>query len=593
MIDSSFWSSSQILLSLAVEHSDHPRITADGAALLAELLSTQHSHGETLHNLSLNQQRIQDRGASLLFRAIPMSRLRTLSLSDNYLTDSCCPALRDLLFAPQANLEYLNLSKNRISDAGIRLIAPPLQSNRILAACDLSYNQISQVGFDLLLDALYSNPTMRTMSLHNNLSEDNSIEVFLKNRLVNTVRSHLEKTQGISDAIGNAEINEFLKSEGLMALPGGSLGIEEERPQDDMESLDSFGSSSKRCPLTSQFGSSAGYVPKMIRDRVMNSQESNDTLLSSETAEENKRFSHHVVASRMISDSSSNLGSFGKSFPSRAPREGSPMAKNPFQATAPAVPNSLSSSIEKQRGKSRSQMISLSRCPSSDLHLYSEEALMGCSFESTESSLRADSRELGDGLTSTSVVRPSQKLVMYRSLSSQGESREGKAPTVATSSLPATTAALAATLISKQDSFEFESCEDSFQNDDHSQYLILKQAPPPDQRLIAQKYRPSHELGKTTGVPHLASFPGAQPIRSATQRHRDSCNHLMYLQVLTPADPPGSQPYPVVMVPSLSPPILSSLMSKDWRRPQGNDEENQRLPTNSGIQTEETQCSAL
>jgi hypothetical protein len=575
------------------EHSEHPRITADGAALLAELLATHHSHGESIHNLSLNQQRIQDRGASLLFRAIPMSHLRTLSLSDNLLTDACCPALRDLLSAPHANLEYLNLSRNRLSDAGIRLLAPSLQSNSILAACDLSYNAISQVGFDLLLDALYSNSTMRTMSLHNNLNEDTTIEIFLKNRLVNTVRSHLEKSgdEGISGAIGNAEINAFLKSEGLLTLPGGlgAMGMEEERggsrEEDEIQSIDSFGatdSTAKHRPLTSNLGSS-GYVPKMIRDRAvgLGSQESNETV-NTEATEESKRFRQHVVASRLLADSSSNLGAFGKSLPSRAPREGSPMAQNPFQSTAPASSSPSSSSLPSspigksaaKRDGSRISQMSLSRCPSADLHLHSEESLLGCSFESTgtdSSSLRADTSaeaEITSGDPSEDlkrVSRPTQKLALYRSLSSQfsletsaggreeEEGREEEKPLSATE-------ALTAKYISKQDSFDFEySDEGEGQDDDQSQYLVLKKPSPEDQQVIAKKYRPSHALGKITGVPSFASFGGSQPIRSATQRHRDSCNHLMYLQVLTPADPPGTQPYPVVMVPSLSSPPLCSL----------------------------------
>lgn len=516
------------LLSLSycyIEHSDHPRITADGAALLAELLSTPSAHGGTLHNISLNQQRITDRGAILLFRAIPVSHLRTLSISDNQLTDHCCSALKDLLLSPHANLEYLNLSRNRLTDLGIRLIAPSLQVNRILAACDLSYNQITQVGFDLLLDALYSNTAMRTLSLHNNLSDDTSIEVFLKNRVLNTVRSHLEHTNDDNSSL----LNQFMNSEGFVKIDEGD---------DDIHSIDSFGSTPKARPLSSYFGSN--YVPKIIRDRIIEETDPHalEHLESEESnkIEECKRFGHHVVASKMISDSSSNIGAFGKNLPSRAPRDGSPMPTNPFQ-------QSPTKSGREGNKKEMLPQMRLSRCASSDLHLQSEESLLACSLDGSEGSLRAESREIEGFDHSKEPARASQKLVLYRSLSSRSSYDHGD------DFLP-NTATLSAKLISKQDSFEFESDEST--GDEKSQYLVLKQ---PEESahfpLVSKKYRPSHELGKITGVPYLASFAGAKPIRSATQRHRDSCNHLMYLQVLTPADPPGSQPYPVVMVNSL------------------------------------------
>ena len=38
------------------------------------------------------------------------------------------------------------------------------------------------------------------------------------------------------------------------------------------------------------------------------------------------------------------------------------------------------------------------------------------------------------------------------------------------------------------------------------------------------------------------------PIRSATTRHRDSGQHLIYLRVTTPNDPPNSKPYSLLQV---------------------------------------------
>jgi hypothetical protein len=41
---------------------------------------------------------------------------------------------------------------------------------------------------------------------------------------------------------------------------------------------------------------------------------------------------------------------------------------------------------------------------------------------------------------------------------------------------------------------------------------------------------------------------GTMPIRSATTRHRDSGQHLIYLRVTTPNDPPNAKPYSLLQV---------------------------------------------
>jgi Leucine Rich repeat len=57
----------------------------------------------------------------------------------------------------------------------------------------------------------------------------------------------------------------------------------------------------------------------------------------------------------------------------------------------------------------------------------------------------------------------------------------------------------------------------------------------------------SRDLGRTRGVPNITNY-GALPIRSATTRFRDSAQHLMYLRVSTPDDPPDVRPYSLIQV---------------------------------------------
>ena len=41
---------------------------------------------------------------------------------------------------------------------------------------------------------------------------------------------------------------------------------------------------------------------------------------------------------------------------------------------------------------------------------------------------------------------------------------------------------------------------------------------------------------------------GVMPVRSATTRHRDSGQHLLYLRISTPNDPPDAKPYSLLQV---------------------------------------------
>jgi Ran GTPase-activating protein (RanGAP) involved in mRNA processing and transport len=57
----------------------------------------------------------------------------------------------------------------------------------------------------------------------------------------------------------------------------------------------------------------------------------------------------------------------------------------------------------------------------------------------------------------------------------------------------------------------------------------------------------SSEIGKTLGIPHIASM-GVMPVRSATTKYRDSAQNLIYLRVSTPDDPPEQRPYSLINI---------------------------------------------
>lgn len=57
----------------------------------------------------------------------------------------------------------------------------------------------------------------------------------------------------------------------------------------------------------------------------------------------------------------------------------------------------------------------------------------------------------------------------------------------------------------------------------------------------------SVDLGRRLGPPKLYSM-GVMPVRSATSRFRDSGNHLAYLRISTPDDPPDVRPYSIFQI---------------------------------------------
>ena len=57
----------------------------------------------------------------------------------------------------------------------------------------------------------------------------------------------------------------------------------------------------------------------------------------------------------------------------------------------------------------------------------------------------------------------------------------------------------------------------------------------------------SREVGVTLAIPKTGNS-GVMPIRTATSRHRDSGQHLMYLKIQTPDDPDGALPYSILQV---------------------------------------------
>lgn len=59
--------------------------------------------------------------------------------------------------------------------------------------------------------------------------------------------------------------------------------------------------------------------------------------------------------------------------------------------------------------------------------------------------------------------------------------------------------------------------------------------------------RRSEDIGKTIGVPNVGNI-GVMPLRGEVSRMKDTGQHMLYLRVATPDDPPDMRPYSLVKV---------------------------------------------
>lgn len=145
--------------------------------------------------LWLYENNLTSKGISILAANLKTnSILKSLDLSFNKISDSGVRLLSEGISSNSNNsLQILYLSKNMISDIGIKYLSDMLQTNKILTELWLSDNEISDKGVEQLVNVLiHQSKTLKLLSFSmNKLITDLSIayliELFEHNKILKTI----------------------------------------------------------------------------------------------------------------------------------------------------------------------------------------------------------------------------------------------------------------------------------------------------------------------------------------------------------------------------------------------------------------------
>lgn len=421
--------------------------------------------------------------------------LFNLSLAQQRITDRGAMALFNAI--PLCSLRTLNVRGNELTDTCCAALKTLLNSVSNLEYLDMSHNDITDNGVMMFAPALRTNHVLHALDLSHNKIDKKGMALILDNLYDNPTMQSISLRCNIHD---DNSAEEFLKERLLHRL-------ENHLTQEESNALDDHGG----------------------KDFL----ESNLQSVDRSQMEAFRRLSKGSIARKMVEDLTSNLGAYGKRLPSRDIRVDSPAQSNPFRRM--------------DSGSSHSGRIhvALARSNSADMHSYSRDVKN--TYQADGDSMGSESDDDSDIFDTDWSPFPGPQGRTPRGFS---RSCTPDLPRIAdededenTESKHAVTSTALVSTGSEAFSTLFSGAPNAARN--HRGKTVESHELP---AKVSSPIKPAARLGHTLGIPHIGSYVGSHPIRSATQRHRDSANHLMYTRVLTPADPPGTRPYPIVQV---------------------------------------------
>ena len=146
-----------------------------------------------LQDIDLSRNSISDLGIKTLSMCLRLNTsLKCIHLEGNNIKSEGCLALSDYL-SSNTTLQELNLSGNRINNEGIAYLSQMLLTNRSLQFLDISRNQFNDQGFDVFAAGLEKNMGLEYLDVSKNkdISDEGSLitlaESLSKNRSLRTL----------------------------------------------------------------------------------------------------------------------------------------------------------------------------------------------------------------------------------------------------------------------------------------------------------------------------------------------------------------------------------------------------------------------
>jgi len=186
------------------------------------------SNDPTLQELDLSKNKIGDRGAKCLGKALTInSTLQVLFLYDNKIGYRGAAYLADALaIRINSTLKLLDLRNNKIGDGGAKCLANTLAKNSALQKLSLSKNNIGHDGAECLANALATNSTLRDLCLFENNIGDRGAECLANALATNSTLQRLYlRDSNVGDRGAECLANALVTNSTLQTLDMGSSKI--------------------------------------------------------------------------------------------------------------------------------------------------------------------------------------------------------------------------------------------------------------------------------------------------------------------------------------------------------------------------------